>query len=194
MDEWASLGPLVDSARDAPEAMRWLVGACGLLLMVAGSRVYGWALFGSAAMLGSVGGAALMVLVGEWVPGAANAISLAIGGLVGGVLALGIVRAAHKAALVGVGGLLGAAVGSALATLLGGAWWGPLAGVVVGAMAMPFVFPVLLKVVTPAIGAVGVAWAAQVPDNVWVIAGCWLAGTLIQLGLMRSAPADDSEE
>lgn len=174
--------------------MRLLVGACGLLIMVAGSRVYEWALFGSAAMLGSVGGAAIMVLAGEYVPGAASPVSIAVAGLFGGVLSLGIARATHSAALVGVGGVLGAAVGSAIANLLGGAWWGALAGVAVGALLMPRVFPLMLKVVTPAIGALGLAWAVQQPSNLWVLGGCWLAGTLVQLGLLRGQSEDADNE
>lgn len=155
--------------------------------MLLGARAYEWALFGSAAVLGTVGGAALVVLVDQAVPGAASPIALTIGALVGGVLLLGLAKATHKAALVGVGGLLGAAGGSAVAVLaLGGAWWGPLLGALVGAIGLPFVFPMVLKLVTPGVGAVGVAWAVGMPDKLWLLALLWVFGAGVQLGFIRT--------
>lgn len=194
MPDLAALDPLLQSAADAPLAMRLLVGAAGGLVLLVGARVYEWALFGSAAVLGTVGGAALIVLVDEAVPGTATPIALAIGGLVGGLLLLFVARAAHKLALVGVGALLGLASGSALGTLVGGAWWSPVLGAVVGAIALPFLFPTLLKILTPGVGAVGVVWALGMPDRLWLLALLWLVGAAVQLGFVRTRERDVEEE
>ncbi|MCO4743338.1 MAG: hypothetical protein KC912_01030 [Proteobacteria bacterium] len=185
----------MQSAQDAPVALRAVVGGTGALVMLVGARAYEWALFGSAGVLGMVAGASLVVLVDAAVPGAATPIALAIGALVGGALLLGIAKATHKAALIGVGGLLGAAGGSAVgALLMAGVWWVPLAGAVVGALAMPFVFPTVLKLVTPGVGAVGVAWAAGMPDKLWLLGLLWAVGAGVQLGFIRTRERSDEDE
>ncbi|TNE87388.1 MAG: hypothetical protein EP330_18135 [Deltaproteobacteria bacterium] len=194
MPDLSALDPLLQSAQDAPVAMRALVGAASGLMLLAGARVYEWALFGSAVLLGTVGGASLVVLVDQAVPGAATPVALAIGGLVGGALLLGLAKATHKAALVGVGGLLGAAGGSAVAALAGGVWWAPLAGALVGAIALPFLFQTVLKIVTPGVGAVGIAWAVGMPEKLWLLGLLWVFGTGVQLGFIRTREREEPED
>lgn len=186
MPDLATLDPLLSSAREAPMALRAIVFGLGGLLLVTGARAYEWALFGSAGALGMVGGAALVMLANELVPGAATPIALGVGGLAGGALLFGIAKATHRAALVGVGALVGGAAGGAVGALLGGVWWAPLAGLGIGAIALPLLFPLVLKIVTPAVGAVAVGWSVGQPESLWLLGLLWFAGAAVQLGLVKT--------
>ena len=186
---------IFEAASTAPGELRVLVGAMGLLLLLMGARVYHGALYGSAGLIGLVLGAGAMVGAEQLVPGAATPVAMVVSAMVGGFFAMGLAKITHKTALLGVGAVVGGALGAAIsAEWLEGAWWGPIAGVLAGGAVFPWVFEFVLKLVTPAVGAVGVAWALQRPDEPWVLGIFWAVGAGVQLGFLRSSSAETGSE
>lgn len=193
----ANLTVLTNLAIDAPLAVRVAVGAIGAVVLFWGARIYKPALIGSAFAVGAVGAVGAVQGLALLAPEVASVPVVLIAAALGGVVVAAIASAAHKIALVGIGALLGLAGAGAVLELappgmLG--WWLLPVGILVGAIALPLLFQTVLKLTTPVIGAVLVAWALARPENAWVLGGLWLAGTLFQLGFVRTPPEPEQQE
>lgn len=182
------LSGLAALAAESPMGLRILVGAVGGLLLIAGARVYKAGLFGSCFAAGAVGAAAALAFGATWVAALGRPEVIGLGALVSGVAVAGVAALAHRVALLAVGGVAGIVVGAGIGDLFGGAGLvaGPAVGALLGALLFPWVFEWLLKLLTPAVGAVCVAWAAGRPDTLWLVVLLWAVGALVQVGLLRS--------
>lgn len=185
------LSRLAELTAASPMALRVLVGAVGAVLLLAGARVYKVALFGSCFALGALGAAVGLAWLGTQVAALARPEIIGLGALIGGVAVAGVASLAHRIALIAVGGIVGISLGAGIGDLLGGQalFVAPGAGALLGAVSFPWVFPWVLKLLTPAVGAVCVAWAVGRPDTLWLVAVLWLVGAVVQLGLVRSRPS-----
>lgn len=177
---------------DATLAPRALVAASSLLLLFWGARLYDLALKLSAFVGGAVGAWAALDAVGRafslgFTPSVVAAVTV-----VSGLVALALTLAVHRAALIAAGGALGLVVGVALTALVSPLWWAPLAGAVVGAVAVPLLWKPLLKVLTPGVGAAGLAVAVGMPEAWWLVGVLWLLGAVVQL--RSGAPPAREEE
>lgn len=173
-------------------ALRITVGAAGGLALLFGARLYKPTLFAGAFGAGAIG---VTVAVSYLPLGTLDTTAVAITAAVAGMVAAVVAGLAHKAALVGVGGVVGVVVGAAAASALLLPFWVPLVGAAVGALVFPLAFKPLLKLLTPAVGAPLVAWAAGVPERIEVIVGLYLVGVLAQvffLGKARKKAKDDA--
>jgi hypothetical protein len=111
-----------------------------------------------------------------------------------GVLVAILAGVAHRMALVAIGGVIGTVVGLALATSLALPIWVPLVGAAVGALAFPWTLQPVLKVVTPAIGAVLVGWSVAMLDAPLVVGVLFVVGVLVQFAIVGGAPKKAQEE
>ncbi|MEL6349459.1 MAG: hypothetical protein AAFV53_40525 [Myxococcota bacterium] len=152
-----------------------LVGIVGGVLLVAGARLYRLALV-------TPGLAAGMLLGLELTAGASPEIQL-VAGLCLGLCGAGVMLLAERVA-VSLGGalLVGGLVNAAAPLLLPGqdAWYIPAAGAVVGLFLFPKLFRALLFVFTSLGGALCVSWAMGRPQDLPLIGGLWLVGTVVQ--------------
>jgi hypothetical protein len=191
------LANLTELAAQQPMLLRALIGAAGAVLLFFGARVYRPALVLAGFGAGAAGTVAAFLAAAEWVPAFAEPTTLIVGGLLGGGLLCVLTLSVHRLGLVGVGALVGATATVSAAGLLSAspAWWVPLAGALGGAALMPWVFPVLLKIATPAVGAVLVGWAAGYPDHPALLLGLWVLGSAVQLasGGKRRREEDEDE-
>lgn len=152
-----------------------LVGIVGGVLLVAGARLYRLAIV-------TPGLAAGMLLGLELSAGAAPEIRLVIG-LCLGICGAGVMLLAERVAISLGGALLMGGLANALApVLLPGqdAWYLPAAGSVIGLFLFPRLFRSLLFVLTPLGGALCVSWAMGRPQDLPLVGGLWLAGTVVQ--------------
>jgi hypothetical protein len=182
---------------DVPWLVRVVVGVLGLVVLFWGARIYKPALLMVSFGAGAVGAAGVLDALSARVPAMDRPEVIIVGALVAGAAVAAVAMAAHKLALLGVGALAGVAFAGAVGALFPPdtfPWWGVLIGALVGAVAMPFVFPSLLKIATPAVGAVLVAWAIGRPDQLWVIGGLWVLGALFQLGFVREPEPEEEEQ
>ncbi len=176
----------------APVALRVLIGALGALSLLAGARLYKPALLGSAFAAGAVGvyAAANVAPIPDLEPTAILVAALCVGLLV--AILAGI---AHRMALVAIGGVIGTVVGLVVASSFALPFWIPLVGAAVGALAFPWTLQPVLKVVTPAMGAVLVGWSVAMLENPLVVGVLFVMGVLVQFAIVGSAPkkAKDDE-
>lgn len=193
MPDAAALHALTELAADTPTWARVAIGGLGVVVALFGARLYHRALGVGAFVVGAAVGGVVPMLLAALAPPLANPVVVAIGALVGAVALLVVARAAHRVLVIGLGGVVGAAAGGAVAAATAAAaWWAPLLGAAIGAIAMPFLFDLVLKLTTPAVGALLVAWAAGRPDAAWLLVGVWAVGALVQLAAGRRR--DDDEE
>lgn len=183
------LEELTRLSSETPVPLRVAIGASGALLALAGARIYKVALFGSVFLAVAVATAVGLLWGAAWLPALARPEVVGLGALVAGVAAAGAARLAHRIALVAAGGVAGVAFGAGLGELLAtpAAVWAPLAGGLVGAILFPFTFRSLLKFLTPAVGALAVAFAAGRPTELWILGAVWLVGSLVQLGFLAGS-------
>ena len=174
--------------------VRTVVGLVGFVLLVAGARVYRIGLLLTAFGAGVIGVLAAIRAVAPYAvvpPATAGAVAIAVG--VAGAV---IVSFVHRWGLVALGGWLGALGASVVAgwAAAESPWWAGLVGGALGAVAMPFVFRLLLRVVTPVVGALLLLWSVQALDHPWWFAPLTVLGIAIQTGLVRGpGPADDED-
>ena len=189
-----ALAVFSDAAATSPMALRVLVGAMGALLLVAGARVYWWGLTLSAFALGAIGATTGLQAVADVAPQVWTTPAVLVVAAVGGLVLAGLARMAHRVALLGIGAVAGGVGAAAVAPPLGLiAWWVPLVGAVIGALAFPFLFEWLLKLLTPAVGAVALVWAAGMPEQPWLLGLLWLVGAAIQLGFVETRSVEVDE-
>lgn len=180
------------AALTSPLALQVLIGVAGVVLLVRGASIYKWALWLAGFGVGAAGTAAGLLWLGERIPEVATPAAVGISALIAGITVAIATVWVHRLGLVAVGALLGATLVAAVSPRLGLPWWVALVGSAVGGAAMPWVFPHLLLVATPAVGAMLVAHALGVPTHLGVLGGLWLAGVVIQ-GLSQRSPPEDEE-
>jgi hypothetical protein len=176
-----ALSRLRDTPLEDPVA---LIGVVGGALLVAGARLYRLALLAP--------GLAAGVLLGlEMTRGASPELRL-IAGLSLGIIGAGLVMLAERLAIA-LGGafLVGGLANAAAPVMLPGhdAWYVPVAGAVLGMFIFPTLYRKLLFIFTALGGALCVAWAMGRPQDLPLVGGLWLAGTVTQW-LTRSRPGD----
>lgn len=181
------LQELVVLVETAPNAVRAAVAGAGVGLLLFGARLYRLGLLLGAFAAGAIGGAGAMELLAPYAPELADPRALVAGAFSTGLVTAAVAWLAHRLALVLVGGLAGLLASALLAALLAWPWWSLLLGVGLGAVALPWVYPHLLKLLTPAVGALLVAWALHRLDVVWLVVLLWTVGAAFQV--RRSAPA-----
>lgn len=181
------LRELIVLAEAAPPTVRWAVGAVGAVLLLFGAKLYRPGLLLGAFAAGAIGGAGAMELLAPLAPelDLTDPRALAAAAFSTGLVGAGVASVAHRLALVVVGGLAGLLASAALVGALALPWWTLLLGVGLGAVLLPWVYPHLLKVLTPAVGALVVAWAAHMLDAVWLLALLWALGVAWQIRAAR---------
>lgn len=165
-----------------------LVGGLGVLLLVAGQRLYRLAIVAPGLAAGAMVG---LELTRHESTGLRLAAAAALA-LVAGFLLHKVERLAVAAA----GAFLAVGATQALAPLVlhGPTPWFLLVGAgVLGLLLFPGLYRRLLLVITPAIGALCVAWAAGRPTDLLLIAGLTLGGIVIQLVLGRKGGKERDE-
>lgn len=186
----ADLSNLTELVAQAPLGVRLLVGAAGAAVLFLGARLYRPGLLLAAFGVGAVGALGLLQVVSAWVPQALDPTTAIVGAVSAGLIGAVVAHLAHKLALVVIGALVGLTGGVVLAALILLPWWIVPLGAALGAIVLPWVYPHLLKVLTPAVGAVIVAWAVGKPDAIWLLVLLWAVGAVFQV---RAAPARAEE-
>lgn len=183
MPEPTFVADLAMVAEGSPHLLRGAVGLVGAILLLAGARVYKLALALAGFGVGAVLVAAGLVWGSGYVPALAEPTLVAVASVIGGLLLMAVISVVHRLGLVGVGALVGASAAGGVADAVSGAppFWVPFVGALAGAIALPFLFPTLLKVATPAVGAVLIGWAVGMPTHPWLLLGLWIFGMLVQL-------------
>ncbi|MCB9746197.1 MAG: hypothetical protein H6741_24095 [Alphaproteobacteria bacterium] len=164
---------------------RGLAAVAGLLVMVAGARLYPFAIMAPGLAAGIAVGVALPL---EMEPAARAILAVVLGGV--GAIAC---RSVERMAIWGVGAIVTGGLTVAIWPLVTGApgpWWAAGAGAVAGLLLFPGVFRFALKPITAWAGATIVAWAAGMQGNLLVIAGLAVLGFLVQLGTGRRKEED----
>lgn len=157
-----------------------LVGALGLALLVAGQRLYRLAIVAPGLAAGVMAGLELS----EGQPTELRVAAVAALAIVAAFLLHRIERMAVAAA----GSFLAVGLARAGAPLVldqAAPWYVLLGAGLLGLLLFPRLYERLLLVITPAIGAVCVAWAVDRPQDLLLIAGLTLAGTVVQLATGR---------
>ena len=153
----------------------FVMGVVGGALLVAGSRLYKLALL-------TPGLAAGLLLGLEITVGAGPEIRL-IAALSLGIIGAGVLLLVERLA-ISLGGafLVGGLANAAVPLFLPGqdAWYVPVAGAVLGLLMFPRAFRSLLFLFTALGGALCIAWAMGSPQDLPIIGGLWLVGTIIQ--------------
>lgn len=165
-----------------PLPPRIVAGAAGLVLLLAGSRVYRIAVVLPGLLLGL--GAGVVIAGALALPPMVTVAVAAVGGLVGAVLAGTIERFAVVVAGV-LAGLGAAQVGWPLAASGAPPWWLWPVAALVGAALFPFLWRAALVPLTAWIGAVVVVDVAGVQPHPLVIAGVMLVGVVAQVAVGR---------
>ena len=170
-----------DLVREAPWLGRVGLGVAGLVLDLAGARIYDVALWLGGFVAGAMGGLMLVTAAAPFVPAiAAPPVPFVVAAVAGVALAV-VVRLVHRVGVVVLGAVLGVAVGQAVAaSFLPTAWWPAAAGLVVGAVAVPLAWKRLLSVITAAAGSLLVATAAGYPHDLRVVGVLFAVGVLAQ--------------
>lgn len=153
-----------------------LVGLLGVLLLLAGQRLYRLVIIAPGLAAGTMAGLYLSEGQSLGVRFAAVA-ALAI-------LAAFLLHKVERIAIAAAGAFLAVGLARAGAPLVMEAdppWYVFAMGGALGMLLFPQLYEKLLVVITPAIGALCVAWAAGRPTDILLVGGLTLAGVVIQL-------------
>lgn len=157
-------------------AARIPIGVVGLVLLVAGARLYRVAIVGPGFAAGVFAG--LQLTLGAAADTRAVA-ALALG-LIGGVAMHFLERVAVSVAgAVLAGGLANAAAPRLLPDPV--PWYVPAAASLVGLLLFPRLFLALLPLITAVLGALCLGWAAARPHDLWLLGGLATGGLLVQI-------------
>ena len=177
---------LVALAEATPLGVRGFAAVGGALLIVAGARFYRVAVAAPGAILG-------LLLTTHFLSGLTDDTSLTIAAIGGAVIGAMITGFIEKLAIRLAGAMVGAVAADIGWSLLQSAElpiWAPAAGALVGLLIFPSLWRVALKLITPFLGALCVAYAAGYPNHPLPIAGLTLLGALIQLRAFGSDEDD----
>ena len=154
------------------------VAALGLLLIGWGARLYRVAIVAPGFVAG--------VFIGLQLASGAELTTRLIAGLTLGIIGGAILHFAERFAIAVTGALLIGGLANAIAPLVMGGpvpWYVPTAASLLGLLLFPSVYRALLKLITPLLGALCVAWALDRPQDVLLIGGLAAAGVIFQLVL-----------
>ena len=163
-----------------------LVGGLGVLLIIAGRRLYTLTVVSPGLAVGALAGMALTRQEPLWLQLAAAA-ALAL-------IAAFILHKIERLAIAAAGAFLAVGAARALAPLaLPGPtpWYLLVAAGILGLLLFPRLYQRLLLVITPAIGAICVAWAAGRPTDLMLILGLTLVGVVLQLAQGRRSRSEE---
>ncbi len=155
---------------------RVLVIGIGIILVIAGARTY-------KLMLLTPGFVAGVLAAVHYLPANGDLKNAGIALLVGVVGAMLLVYA-ERTALRVLGAMVMVGLVEAVAPMVMGshvAWYVPAVAAVVGGIVVPMVIKRMLKVITPVMGALAIAWAFDRPDDLWLIGGVSLIGIVVQV-------------
>jgi len=181
---------------DAPSLLRLLVGVVGLFILLRGAALYDVTLRASAFCMGAISTVGLLVALSTTGGLALPAEVAVLGGCVGGVMLLVIAVMAHRAALFGVGTVVGLTIAWGLGetVLTSAPVWVPAVGALVGGVVFPLFYAQFLKILTPAVGAVAIAYAIGDPSNSACLLGLWVVGVVAQVAVGGDAAVPEDEE
>lgn len=165
------------AAEATPLGLQGVAIVGGALLCVAGAKLYRVAVFAPGALLG-------LVLAEQATRGMDEGLRIGLtllAAVVGGLLLSAIERVAI-AATGGVVGGWGAWVGWLTTQGHEPEWWVPALGAGLGLFLFPMLFRTSLKLATPLLGALAIAWGLGRPDSLLLVAGITGVGLAIQLG------------
>ena len=188
--------PLENLITDAPLLVRLVVGVLGAVVLLWGARIYKAAVAMASWGAGAIGAVALLHGLSGVAPELQEPLVLLVGAVIGGFAVMAVALVAHRLALVGIGALAGVVAAGAGAEIFAVGplpLWAYLIGALVGGGLLPWLFPLLLRLTTPLVGAILVAWAAGWPEEPLVLAGLWLVGGLFQLGFGRRRRGKEPE-
>lgn len=180
----AAMPDLSAISMQAPMVLRGVVLVLGLIVLVAGARVYKAGLLSASFIAGALSALWLLGMASTQLPALGAPMVLGVAAGICGLFVMAIAAAAHRIALIGVGAVAGLTLAAAVLGMLPltvpVGWWWPLPAALIGAVAFPFVYRFLLKLITPAVGAMAIAWAVGRPDTLWLLGLLWVLGVLVQ--------------
>ena len=159
-----------------------LVGALGVALLVAGQRLYRLTIVAPGLAAGVMAGLELTQGQSTGMRVAAVA-SLAL-------VAAFLLNRVERLAIAATGSFLAVGLARAVAPMLldqAAPWYLLLGAGLLGLLLFPRLYERLLLVITPAIGAVCLAWAVGRPQDLLLVAGLTLAGIVVQLSMGRGS-------
>lgn len=170
-----ALAVLLDTS---PIPSRWMAGALGAILVVAGAHFYRLAVIAPGFLLGTVAARTLIALDDP----AIIAVVVVGSGLLGALVFYYL----ERLALALIGAVVGAQLTAVLWPLVAGTapWWGPLVGSFFGSLAFPKVFRSLLRPLTALIGAVLLASCFGQGHDLLVVGGLALVGVIFQSAVL----------
>lgn len=178
---WSPLSTiLLDRVPDRLEDPRLLVGLLSAVVMLFGARLYRLVLVAP--------GFACGVLFGLHVTASGAPKTQLIAALCLGVLGGGALLLAERLAVAVLGAVVVAGICRAVLPLVLGAaipWYVPAAAGLVGLLLVPRLLRAGIKLLTPLLGAIGVAWAVGRPGSLPLIGGLAVFGALFQLFALR---------
>lgn len=177
----------LDQLPTSLEDPRLLVGALSGVVLLFGARLYRLVLV--------TPGLALGVLVGLHLTAGGTRESQLIAGLCLGVIGAGALLLAERVAVGLVGAVIVAGLARAvLPTVLsaGTPWYVPAALGLLGLLLVPRLLRAGIKLVTPLLGAVGVAWALGRPEQLALIGGLAVFGALFQVFAFRGEAREET--
>ena len=163
------------------DLQRVIVGLCGILLLVSGTRLYRMSILAPGAMIGAY----LGVLLTMGLADPLRLLGIAVFGVLGGVLMLLI----EKLAIAIVCAMVGGALTHYLLPLYLGysvEWYWLIVGSVVGGIGFAPILPKTIPIWMSMVGANAVIWSMRQPwDSTWFL-GLTMVGTLIQIAFGAS--------
>ena len=169
-----------------PSALaRLVVGLLGVLLLVAGARLYRLAIVAPGFAAGVLAGLELMASTD---PTTRLVSALALG-IIGAVL----LHMVERLAVAAAGALLLAGLAHALSPLvLAGPepWYVPVAAALVGLLLFPRLYKAMLPAITAVLGSLAVAWAVERPEDLVLIGVLSVIGFALQR-FFRRQPGKD---
>jgi len=173
MEDW------IDLLRNTAVDGRLVVGAVGVVLLLAGARLYRLAIIAPGFLLGVFLAMWGLDEYGKRVDDLVRLGAMVGAGTVGALLSWRIEQLAVRLG----GSLLVAATAHALLPLLWprAPWFAAPAAGFIGLLLFPALYRRLLPIITAGIGAIAIAWAADRPQDLLMMAGLTVLGAAIQL-------------
>lgn len=168
---------------------RLLAGAAGVLLLVAGARLYRVAVMAPGFLLGVFATAWALDEYGRRVDELVRMGLLVAAGAVGAFVSSRVEQLAVRLC----GSLLVAATTHAVLPLVWpkAPWFAAPAAGFLGLLLFPALYRRLLPLITAAVGAIALAWAASRETNLLLISGLTVLGAAVQLGTAGGKKSKD---
>ncbi len=174
----AEAGKLLRDLPDVATDPRLLLGLLGAVLLVAGKRFYPLAIVSP--------GVAAGIMLGLHLTEGQDTVMRAVVVAALAIVAAFVLHSAERLAVAAAGAFVAVGATQAIGPrFVSGElpWYVLVAAGIVGLFLFPRVYQRLLVVITPAIGAFCIAWASGQEQNLLLIIGLTLAGTVLQLVL-----------